>query len=287
MNSFDLIRERLLGVEFLNQLARTGLSIEDARNKVLHSVEEAIHTFELIDQPDLKSKRILEAGAGLGVLACYLNARGYHVCVLEPGENGFEENRNAAQFLRTEFKANYPIFDCAIEDLSVEQHGYFDLIVSNNVLEHVACPISALESLGKVLDSRGGAMVHNCPNYAVPYEPHYRILLVPFFPKLTRYFLPAAVLGDACWQSLNFISHQTVIRAAKQMNFEVAFKRGLMHEALERLEKDPLFAERQSGLPKRIHHFLEKWGLLEAVKYLPYQLSTPMVFTMRRRLDTI
>ena len=37
----------------------------------------------------------------------------------------------------------------------------------------------------------GGAMIHMCPNYFVPYEPHFGIPLIPFAPRATQRFFRA------------------------------------------------------------------------------------------------
>lgn len=280
MTDFGALGVRLLAPAFIAKLARTGLTEEEARAKVRHSIEEAAHTLSFVREADLASKRVLEAGAGLGILACTLHSKGFDVAALEPGETGFEENRSAALCVREELGAGFPLFECNIEELSPERHGCFGLIFSNNVLEHVADPERALAAMKRVLEP-GGAMIHNCPNYTVPYEPHYRMMLVPAVPRLTRFLVPRRIREDACWRSLNFITHAAVRRAARNIGCDVTFEKELMYKAFKRLEADPLFGERQSGLPRRVYGVLKNLGLLGAVRHLPYQLSTPMVFSMR------
>jgi 2-polyprenyl-3-methyl-5-hydroxy-6-metoxy-1,4-benzoquinol methylase len=76
--------------------------------------------------------------------------------------------------------------------VTTEHAGTFDLIFSNNVFEHVRDVQAALATLGALLRP-GRVMVHNCPNYDVPYEPHFGIPLLPLRPASTARVLPKSI----------------------------------------------------------------------------------------------
>src|SRR6185369_16311116 len=89
-------------------------------------------------------------------------------------------------------------------ELDPARDGLFDVIFSINVLEHCQPLPETVLALSKVL-APGGMMIHTCPNYRVPYEPHFRLLLVPFAPRLTARLIPR-LASDPLWQSLNFVT---------------------------------------------------------------------------------
>ena len=68
--------------------------------------------------------------------------------------------------------------------------GQFEFIFSVNVIEHCQPLEPNLEGMAGVL-SPGGRMLHTCPNYRVPYEPHLRTPLIPAAPGLTARLRPA------------------------------------------------------------------------------------------------
>jgi hypothetical protein len=48
-------------------------------------------------------------------------------------------------------------------------------------------------------------MIHLCPNYTIPYEPHFRRLLVPFIPSALAPVRPDLKRNDL-WRSLTFVT---------------------------------------------------------------------------------
>jgi ubiquinone/menaquinone biosynthesis C-methylase UbiE len=58
----------------------------------------------------------------------------------------------------------------------------FDLVVMDQVIEHVAEQKQVLDEALRVLKS-GGALYIACPNYLRFYEPHYKIWFISLLPK--------------------------------------------------------------------------------------------------------
>ncbi|MBU1305829.1 MAG: class I SAM-dependent methyltransferase, partial [Alphaproteobacteria bacterium] len=130
--------------------------------------------------------RVLEIGCGTGFLLTRLNALrpDLHLTGLEPlgqGFQGFEQTLDRIQAAVREIE----IVRLPIEQFSVAQdHERFDLIFSVNVFEHVDDWEQAVKRSMATL-SPNGQMVILCPNYAVPYEPHFAIPIIGG-PTLTR-----------------------------------------------------------------------------------------------------
>jgi hypothetical protein len=116
-------------------------------------------------------------------------------------------------------------------------------------------------------------MVHNCPNYTVPYEPHFGIPLLPIRPASTQRVLPSSITSTGLWRSLNFVTARDVRRIAARHGATVEFERGLLADSIDRFA-EPEFAARHPGIG-RVAGAL---GVLTpALRRLPPGLATPMI----------
>jgi hypothetical protein len=122
-------------------------------------------------------------------------------------------------------------------------------------------------------------MVHHCPNYIIPFEPHYGLPLVPLFPHLTGKL--KGVYNDGVWQSLNFITYFKIKKIARKAGLKVTFKKDLMADAFERLETDEVYAGRHPML-KKIYPVLKYSGALWLMRQVPPSLCTPMTFYLEQ-----
>ena len=210
--------------------------------------------------------RILEVGAGAALVTAFLHRQGADVLAIEPGGFG------PAAAIRAQLVA--PVEPIAADQLDPARHGRFDLIFSVNVLEHMRPLGPNLDGMASVL-APGGRMLHTCPNYRVPYEPHFRIPLVPVRPALTRHLARRAG-RDPVWQTLNWITAGDVRRFARRHELDVRFWPGQALAALDRLADDPAFAERQRGLVRVLAHS----GAARLLARLPPAWQTPITFTL-------
>lgn len=232
--------------------------------------------------------RILEVGAGLGVTSNFLASQGASVIALEPGGGGFEAHARLSVSLAAVLQTGLELRNDPVESLTPERDGRFDLIYSNNVLEHVADPIDALRVLQALVDSRG-VSVHSCPNYVVPFEPHFGIPLVPLRPASTARLLPQRVRGSGLWQSLNFVTSADVRTTASHLGCEVIFRPGVLAASLRRLDDDAEFRRRHPALG-RLGSLLTRFRIPDAAARLPATWSTPMDFALlgpERSADTL
>ena len=226
-----------------------------------------------------RGMRILEVGAGAGVVAAYLHGQGADLVAIEPIVGGFEAFMVARSLLaeRVEVPEILPL---AAEQLRPAEHGQFDLIFSVNVLEHMHPLDRNLDALGAVL-APGGVMIHTCANYRVPYEPHYRIPLVPVRPGLTGK-LARGKAAEPLWESLNWITAGDVQRFAARHGLTVHFRPGELATAIRRLRTDPEFARRQRGPVISVLRALDRVGVVGLLNRAPAAWLTPMTFTVTR-----
>lgn len=240
-----------------------------------HYLEEAYHIINLIKPFGLeKNKVILEIGGGLGLVYGYLKKRGYQIFSLEPSLSGYAAWFAAGQAL-------FKIIDVAEDGWKsypaaevTKFRRRFDLIFSNNVLEHIDDLNGGLAACLQVLKPKG-IMVHNTVNYLLPYDPHYKFALLPFLGKMTQIFRPELKLSPL-WQDLNFSNALTIFLQARQNGLTVRFLPGQLSAALDRLDSDPEFGYR--------HRKMKKYQvILRLLTYLPPFFQTPMAVRFCRR----
>ena len=246
-------------------------------------------TLSLVEEflnPDM---RILEVGAGICLFSIFLRSENYHVVALEPvlgGFSVFEEIKNAVL-------AYYSHIDLAVlrisaKDLDPRKHREFDLIYSNNVIEHIPDLPSTFSAMTSVLSEKG-LMVHACPNYVIPYEPHFGIPVLKLCPGLSRRLFSKRIEGNVeLWDSLNFISYFNVKNLAKNDRLHVKFVKGVLYDSLLRLETDESFRERHvNKWVLSLFAILKNLGILRMVQYVPPCLSTPMIIVLSRECPEV
>ena len=227
-----------------------------------------------------KGQRILEVGAGMGLVSIYLKLCGHDIRAIEPLGQSFDFFGVAHDEILKLFPTiDFELWRIPADKLLKEKHGTFDFIFSIHVLEHIENPKNALLNMRALLNS-GGQMLHLCPNYNVPYEPHFSKLLVPFKPAWTKYLLPRKIHEHPRWRSINFITYAKITEWASVCNLTVKFDRHIMLDFFNRLDADPLFLNRHKGMLSYTWTFMKITGVRYLLPYLPVRLTTPMLFEL-------
>jgi SAM-dependent methyltransferase len=263
--------------------ARTGLSAAAARFYLDAICNEAQTGLRLLQWGGFRAAgRVLEVGAGGGLLSGFLQSRGVDLVAIEPTEQGFDATPKLAALVRELTGVSAEILPVSARDVKPEQHGVFDLIFSVNVIEHFQPINENLDALARLM-ATDGVQVHTCANYLVPYEPHYGIALLPLAPQLTPYLGRRQLFSENLWRSLNFITATDLRSYAARSGLAISFKQGTLGEALDRLCVEPEFAERHPKLLRRIARVMKATRLTEILKKLPPEWATPMTVILRRR----
>lgn len=261
----------------------SGLSAARVAGVVEACIAEVSVGLELIEDDLARGGRILEVGAGIGLLATVLKQRGFDIVALEPGANGFSDSGLIGTALRAFVgDTGLVVIEEEASNLAPAVHGSFDLIFSLNVLEHIPDLEENIAGMERVL-APTGVMVHACPNYHIPYEPHYALPLVPGFPQAVTWLRPS-LRRDELWQSLNFITTGRVRRAASAEGLDIQFRGSVLYDTLKRIGTDPVFTDRHPKLFLSMFRFLKQTRLLELLRWLPPSLATPMIFRMNRSM---
>jgi SAM-dependent methyltransferase len=273
----DFLRDVVKEMKTIDPTTTSEFITTELHQMLKQAAYDAVYTLSILELPP-KDCEILEVGAGTGVLGAYLYSKGWGITMLEPARIGFESHVHL--FKRVALALGFPVerlLLCRVEDLSSHEGEYFDMIFSNNVLEHVDDVDECLTRMHSIL-RHNGRMVHNCPNYQVPYEPHFGVPLLLGAPAMTKYFLPRRIRESGLWKSLNFITARQVCGVAATCGARVEFQTGVFYDALSRLEDDPEYARRHQIIHK-ITRAVSYLGLLKVFKIIPEKMATPMIFT--------
>lgn len=223
-------------------------------------LEEAQLSLNLLLESNInKNNKILEVGGGMGFLHGYLRKNGFDITSIEPSGQGFDEFYEFGIKLFNIIKVTRERwFPYKAEECN-KLNQKFDVIFSNNVLEHINDVEKAIISMKSVLDEKG-RMIHNTVNYTFPYDAHTQTILIPLIPKKTEILKPS-LKKDKIWNSVNFITLRKIKKISKKNNLNVKFKKGIILNSFKRLDYDNNFRERQKGIVP-IYNILKKQSLL-------------------------
>ena len=286
----DALRSWLCGFldhEFVKQAAlRVDISPENCRSLLETFTNEALTYAPLVFERLGSGVRVLEVGSGLGFLSLWLRRQGVDVVGLEPAAGPHDVFAGlSTAVIEHAGEPDAPILQIPAEQLDPSIHGKFDFVYSVNVLEHIADLEGAVAAMAGVL-APGGAMLHVCPNYVFPYEPHLGIPLIPGRPAATAYLFPGVVRRHRqIWQTLNFVTAYRLRRAGRCQGLGVRLLPGQLHAQILRLRSDPLFRARHlnGGLGPLIAAALRIGsvaGLFALLRRFPPSLQSPMIAEM-------
>ena len=273
--------EKLLSDEKLTSCLffETALKDLDSRRADLDTlIGEAESTIRMLEPYFSKDKKYLEIGGGVGLTYAYLRHLGYQIISIEPGGLGFANRYSSGWRLLDIFGIDKDGWISMGAEQLPELNQKFDVIFSNFVLEHVNELDLSFKGMVTVLNPNG-VMVHRCPNYLIPFEPHYNIPLVPLFPQLTTWFRPS-LKHDELWIGLKFLNYFTIRAFFSGQGMKARFEKNQYYWAFSQVLNAPSFAARKKMfvLPAKI---LKYTGLLYLLKLLPAFLQTPMTFTVQ------
>ena len=158
---------------------------------------------------NFRNKRHFVVGAGTGGLAVVLYKE-YDGLVY-----GIEPNEAAISIIRKKCKTfgmnpnNFKREPC--EQISFEDNS-FDYVHCFTVLEHVRDVEKSIDEMIRITKP-GGKIYINTPNYADPYEGHYKILFPTFLPKIFgKLYLISIGKSTELLNTINFITEKKMNR---------------------------------------------------------------------------
>jgi SAM-dependent methyltransferase len=154
--------------------------------------------------------RILDLGSGVGSFVVACRRRALRAFGVEPDRIGQGAVVTSIQIARRRFAS--PIFVSAVGEQLPFPDACFDLVVMNQVIEHVADQSMVIREAARVV-REGGVIYVACPNYLRFYEPHYKIFWVPLLPKvLGRIYLRLRGRSPAMLNQLTYTTNSRLRR---------------------------------------------------------------------------
>ena len=277
--------------------------IADLRANVLNESEELATLFDTFSEeaiaayswlePNLKNldnkSKVLEIGAGLMILSCFLVKCGFKVTALEPIGTGFSEFKTLQKLIIDYAVKNNckPIIETTpIENFKLIKH--FDFAFSVNVMEHVKDFSKAIVNAHGALKTNGQYRF-SCPNYIFPYEPHFNIATL-FNKKLTELVFKDKIYNNrkledpaGVWESLNWINVCKISNVVKGIdNATVFFNTKMLSDVILRATTDSVFASRRSKWMIKIAEYAIKFKLNKLFGFLPASAMPTIDCTITR-----
>lgn len=221
----------------------------------------------------------LEIGSGPGLLLGRLQTHfpQHRFEGLEPAGSGFAKTEAPLAIIAD--RANLKIHRCGYEDFTPAQK--YDVIFSINVFEHVESWRHYLACTHEWLAPRGISVMLS-PNYAFPWEPHFRIPIIGNKALTYQLLAPAIEAYEhnedyrGLWASLNFVKKHQVMRFARAARLALHSDETVMRRMFQRLFTDPEFAARQRRLAG-IAKLLYQLGLTRAFELPGLRLFAPFM----------
>lgn len=226
-----------------DDIVRFGHSILGCEPLADVMVNEARHGLTRI-LPHLSGTDVLEVGAGHCILAAYLASRGYRVTALEPMGDEFRFFSDLQRKMIEHCERNgFPLTLRRSPGEQLDKPGQFDFAYTINALEHMREPLAVIDRMHASLRP-GGAMLLHCPNYNVPFDSHFGVVLVTRNKRINRWLYGARLDSQpGVWNELNFIRYSDLKRHMDGRGWCYAFN-ATVADFAARLRSDPIFAAR-------------------------------------------
>ena len=161
-----------------------GIQTLEWQDRVVHSMA-AYHEPAILKriEPHWKlpqDAKILDLGSGVGNFVVACRTQGLRAFGVEPDRIGQGSSLTSLRIARQ--RLDSPAFAAAVGEQLPFADATFDLVVLDQVIEHVSDQSRVLAEAFRVLKP-GGTMYVACPNYLRFYEPHYKIWFLPLMPK--------------------------------------------------------------------------------------------------------
>ena len=194
---------------------------------------------------------IVEIGAGIGLLALNLAAKGFDVTAFEPEASGFTEMHSMRELILSNWGGEIPNVNFVDKyiDATTKPDKPADYMIAINVIEHVPeyeqLIVNALR-----LKSKSATLRLICPNYAIPYEPHLEIPII-LTKNLTWRIFKRRIMKSTIpnpvdfWQDLSWPSQRKLMRKLKDLNLTAEFSRDATNHYINRALNDSNFIERK------------------------------------------
>lgn len=228
---------------------------------------------------EIKGKKFLEVGCGLGTLVVTARKDGIEAFGIEPGLESYEICQQVL---------NVCGLDCSIvknspgEQLPFPDNN-FDVVYLNHVIEHVKNVDQVLRESIRVARV-GGHIVCVAPNYGSFFEGHYGLLWIPYLSKtLAKLYVSLYGRDIRYVNELNFVTMKSLRKMLKNISNVSVLSWGidLWQERMDTLK----FSDwAELGRLKKVLQIVQKLGLIPITKFVCRLIEAynPLVITLKK-----
>lgn len=239
--------------------------------------EERIAIMRDVFGIQVKGKRILEIGSGLGTFNIVCQQHGGNCYGIEPDsvKVGISLDRLDNAGVRRK------ILRSVGEDLPFGDRT-FDLVVSFQVLEHTQIPEKVMRETVRVLKP-GGYIHFVVPNYNSFWEGHYGIIWLPQFPRsLAKIYLRCTGRDADFLDEIQYTTPSRIVKAFTGEKVEILNLGIDMWE--KRLETAAFSTWGSTGIMMKLTKIVHRLKLIPVVKYLGRKLEFyyPIILVARK-----
>jgi len=267
-------------VRFCSGISAGGPLYEQTVNEARFGLSRLL---PILPSSGLENLEVLEVGAGSCLLCGYLASKKLRVTALEPLGPEFD--------FFTDLQARVLDF-CGRTGIALklirktgeqlDLSNQFDVAFTINALEHMREPLLTIDNMYRSLRS-GGILLAHCPNYTVPLEVHFNILLVTRSKRFNAWLYRSRIKQDPrAWNDLNFIRYIDLRRHLLHRGLNFEFNRLITRDLVLRLFNDQLFAQRMPLPVQVVGSVMKKFGLVNRLNLIPARLQTPMEVLIRK-----
>ena len=239
--------------------------------------EERIAIMRDVFGIQVKGKRILEIGSGLGTFNIVCQQNGGDCYGIEP--DSIKVGVSLARLDDAGVSGN--ILRGVGENLPFAD-AEFDLVVSFQVLEHTQIPEKVLRETVRVLKP-GGYIHFVVPNYNSFWEGHYGIIWLPQFPRfLAKIYLTCTGHDTGFLDEIQYTTPSRILKALAHENVEILNLGIEMWE--KRLETAAFSTWGSTGIMMKLTKILHSLRVIPLVKFLGRKLEFyyPIILVARK-----
>ena len=214
--------------------------------------------FKNIVTPDvanlISGSYVIEVGSGIGLLSLHLASLGFEVTAFEPQSSGFNQMNAMRSLISENWKPSAPQVEFREASLNqtTQLEKLADYIFAINVIEHVH-NFEELITHAVKAKTPEATMRIVCPNYSIPYEPHFNIPII-FTKRITKFIFGHKIHNskipdsDEFWGDLSWPTQKKLKKILKSKGWNVEFSRDATHEYLNRALSDSDFIVRKGRI---------------------------------------
>ena len=214
--------------------------------------------FKNIVVPDVAKLKsgsyVIEVGSGIGLLSLHLASMGFEVTAFEPQSSGFNQMNAMRSLISENWKPSAPNVEFREASLNqtTQLEKLADYVFAINVIEHVHDFEDLITHAVKAKTPEATIRIV-CPNYSIPYEPHFNIPII-FTKRITKFIFGHKIHNskipdsDEFWGDLSWPTQKKLKRILKSKGWNVEFSRDATHEYLNRAFSDSDFIVRKGRI---------------------------------------